>query len=140
MAEIGAKQLSTLLETLPGIASVLRSPVADALVSMIRAGAGLAEFRESDALELVQYATRRGLMGMDEGDRLIEEVKGRAKQSAVAKSPKAGRTGEAEAGKAPKAAVKKAKAVKKPAKKASARSSAPKSARKKPGKKAGSKK
>jgi len=131
MAEIGGKQLSTLLETLPGIASVLRSPVADALVGMIRAGAGLAEFKESDALELVQYATRRGLMGMDEGDRLIEEVKGRAKRSAdAAKAPRATRA--KGAAKTPKVAVKKAKVVNKPAKKASAKASA-KPARKKSG-------
>jgi hypothetical protein len=137
MAEIGGKQLSTLLETLPGIASVLRSPVADALVGMIRAGAGLAEFRESDALELVQYATRRGLMGMDEGDRLVEEVKGRAKHSVPTKAPRLARAKGAP--KAPKV-DKKAKTVTKPVKKASAKASAGKPARKKSARKTGSKK
>ncbi len=78
-AEIGGRQLSSLLESLPGIASVLRSPVADAMVSMIRAGAGLSDFNESDAKELVQYATRRGLMGAEEGADLLEEVKRRPK-------------------------------------------------------------
>ena len=37
--ELGSTQISTLLETLPGIANVLRSPVADALVNVIRAAA-----------------------------------------------------------------------------------------------------
>jgi len=82
-AELGGKQLSTLLESLPGIASVLRSPVADAIVGMIRAGAGLGEFREAEAKELVNYATRRGLMGVEEGDHLLEEIKGRGKQTKV---------------------------------------------------------
>ncbi len=79
-AELGGKQLSTLLESLPGIASVLRSPVADAMVGMIRAGAGLGEFREAEAKELVQYATRRGLMGHEEGDQLLAELKTRGRQ------------------------------------------------------------
>ena len=39
MAQVlGSTQVSALLETVPGIASVLRSPVADALVNMIKAG------------------------------------------------------------------------------------------------------
>jgi urease accessory protein UreF len=63
-----------LLETLPGIATVLRSPVADALGNVIRAGARLAEFHVQDAEELVRYATRRSLLGQDEGDRLLAEV------------------------------------------------------------------
>ncbi len=82
-AELGGKQLSTLLESLPGIASVLRSPVADAMVGMIRAGAGLGEFREAEAKELVQYATRRGLMGHEEGDQLLAELKTRGRQPKV---------------------------------------------------------
>ena len=39
VTELGGSQISTLLETLPGIANVLRSPVADALGSVIRAAA-----------------------------------------------------------------------------------------------------
>jgi len=39
VSELGGSQISTLLETLPGIANVLRSPVADALGSVIRAAA-----------------------------------------------------------------------------------------------------
>ena len=64
VSELGGSQISTLLETLPGIANVLRSPVADAL----------SEFNVADADELVKYATRRGLLGQDEGDRLLQEV------------------------------------------------------------------
>ncbi len=74
VSELGGSQISTLLETLPGIANVLRSPVADALGSVIRAGARLAEFHVADAEELIRYATRRGLLGQEEGDRLLAEV------------------------------------------------------------------
>lgn len=74
VSELGGSQISTLLETLPGIANVLRSPVADALGNVIRAGARLAEFQVQDAEELVRYATRRGLLGQEEGDRLLVEV------------------------------------------------------------------
>jgi hypothetical protein len=70
----GGSQIATLLETVPGIASVLRSPVADALVNTIRAALGTAELRPEDINELVQYATRRGLVGADEGERLAGEV------------------------------------------------------------------
>ncbi|MGD8727553.1 MAG: hypothetical protein PVH40_07905, partial [Gemmatimonadales bacterium] len=60
--ELGGSQISALLESVPGIVNVLRSPVADALVGMIRAGAGLDEFRLEHSKELVQYAVRRGLI------------------------------------------------------------------------------
>jgi len=73
-AELGGSQLSSLLEALPGIASVLRSPVADALVKAIRAAAGIGEFTAEDAEELVRYAVRRGLVGQEEGDRVLAEV------------------------------------------------------------------
>ena len=74
VTELGGSQISTLLETLPGIANVLRSPVADALGSIIRAAARVGEFHVTDADELVRYATRRGLLGMEEGDRILAEV------------------------------------------------------------------
>ena len=73
-AELGGSQISSLLEALPGIASVLRSPVADALVKAIRAAAGIGEFEIDDAEELVRYAVRRGLIGPDEGDRVLADV------------------------------------------------------------------
>ena len=74
VSELGGAQISTLLESLPGIANVLRSPVADALVSVIRAGARLSEFDIADADELVKYATRRGLLAEEEGERLMTEL------------------------------------------------------------------
>ena len=74
VSELGGSQISTLLEALPGIANVLRSPVADALGNVIRAAARLTEFNVQDADALVRYATRRGLLGQEEGDRLLAEV------------------------------------------------------------------
>ncbi|MFN2571496.1 MAG: hypothetical protein ABR537_07785 [Gemmatimonadales bacterium] len=73
-AELGGSQISSLLEALPGIASVLRSPVADALIQAMRGAAGLVDFTNEDAEELVRYAVRRGLIGPDEGDRVLGEV------------------------------------------------------------------
>jgi polyhydroxyalkanoate synthesis regulator phasin len=99
-AELGGSQISSLLDALPGIASVLRSPVADALIKAMRAGAGLAELTPEDVDELVRYAVRRGLIGADEGDRVLQEVQDelrRRKPTTGKKTP---------AGKAP---VKKAK-------------------------------
>jgi len=72
--ELGGSQISALLESVPGIVNVLRNPVADALVGMIRAGAGLDEFRLDYAKELVQYAERRGLVSTAEAEQLLEEV------------------------------------------------------------------
>jgi hypothetical protein len=101
-AELGGSQISSLLESLPGIASVLRSPVADALVRAIRGAAGIAEFAIEDAEELVKYAVRRGLIGADEGDRVLAEVqdalKAKRKVARVAPKPVAA--------KKPKAAAK----------------------------------
>ena len=97
-AELGGSQISSLLESLPGIASVLRSPVADALVKAIRAAAGVGEFAVEDAEELVRYAVRRGLIGADEGDRVLgdtlEALKAKRKAArgakpVTAKKPKA---------------------------------------------------
>src|SRR5882672_3239430 len=89
-AELGGPQISSLLETLPGIASVLRSPVADALIKAMRGAAGLAEFEVEDAEELIRYAVRRGLIGPDEGDRVLAEVQEglrKKKPVAVKKAP-----------------------------------------------------
>jgi hypothetical protein len=73
--ELGGMQVTSLLEALPGIASVLRNPVADAFVGLIRAGARLGEFRLADAEEILRYAVRRTLMTQDETDRVLAEVK-----------------------------------------------------------------
>lgn len=74
MAELGGSQISSLLEALPGIASVLRSPVADALVRAIKGAAGIGEFTAEDAEELIRYAVRRGLIGADEGERVLADA------------------------------------------------------------------
>jgi polyhydroxyalkanoate synthesis regulator phasin len=94
--ELGGSQISALLEAVPGIRSVLRSPVADALVQMIRAGAGLDMFRLDSARELVEFSVRRGLINAEEGDELMAEVKartrkGRSKQAKGAKKAKPAR-------------------------------------------------
>lgn len=89
-AELGGSQISSLLEALPGIASVLRSPVADALIKAMRAAAGLADLAPEDVEELVRYAVRRGLIGADEGDRVLTEVQEglrKRKPVAVKKAP-----------------------------------------------------
>lgn len=78
--DLAGSQISALLEAVPGIASVLRSPVADAMVNMIRAGAGLGEFNQDDAQELIQYAVRRGLIGNDEGEALLQELQSSARK------------------------------------------------------------
>lgn len=88
-AELGGSQISSLLEALPGIASVLRSPVADALVKAIRAASGIGDFEIDDAEELVRYAVRRGLIGPDEGDRVLADVQGALK---VKRKPARGAT------------------------------------------------
>src|SRR5690349_12491643 len=73
------------METLPGIASVLRNPVADAFTGLIKAGAGLAEFKIGDAEEILRYAVRRTLMTQDETDKVLDEVKAALEQAAQAK-------------------------------------------------------
>ncbi len=114
-AKLGGQQISALLESLPGIASVLRSPVADAIVGTIRAGVGLGEFREGDANELVQFGVRRGLLGAEEGEQLLAEVKNacknaREKTRAKKKKKKVTATVKAKRGVRKKAKVKTPKA------------------------------
>ena len=64
-----------MMETLPGIAQVLRSPVADAFVNAIRAAADLREFAIADAEEILRYGVRRNLMAQEESDRVLAEIK-----------------------------------------------------------------
>lgn len=73
--ELGGSQISSLMETLPGIAQVLRNPVADAIVHLARAAARLDELRLSDVEELLQYGVRRSLLTETEAERLLEEVR-----------------------------------------------------------------
>jgi hypothetical protein len=94
--ELAGSQISALLEAVPGIANVLRSPVADAMVNLIRAAAGLGEFRKEEAEELIQYAVRRGLIGPAEGERVLAEVgeaaarRKKARAAAKRAAPKSG--------------------------------------------------
>jgi len=111
-SELGASQISTLLEALPGIANVLRSPVADALLNVIRAAARIGEFELADAEELIRYATRRGLVGNDEGDRVLVEVREAAQRRAEKAAEKV-RAAAAKPKAKPKAAAKKPAAKKK---------------------------
>jgi urease accessory protein UreF len=106
VSELGGSQISTLLETLPGIANVLRSPVADALLNVIRAAARIADFDAADAEELVRYAVRRGLVGSEEGERVLADVQ-EAQQKRAEKAADRDRAAKARARAKPKAAAKK---------------------------------
>ena len=118
--ELGGNQVASLLETLPGIASVLRNPVADAYVGLIRAGARLGEFKVSDAEEILRYAVRRTLMTQDETDRILADVKAaadkRAERAAERERDKVKKPVVVAAAPKPKAAPVPAKKVAKPAK------------------------
>ena len=78
--ELTSGAISNILEAVPGIATVLRSPIADAIVNLSRAAAGLIPFDKKDAHELIRYAVRRGLIRSDEGDRVAGEVDAAPKQ------------------------------------------------------------
>ncbi len=85
--ELSSGAITNILEAVPGIATVLRSPVADAIVNLSRAGAGLIPFDKKDALELIRYAVRRGLIRSDEGDRVTQEIESAPKRPAPAAVP-----------------------------------------------------
>ena len=121
MGDLGKSQLSSLLETVPGLAGVLRSPVADAIVNMVRAGAGLRDFDIHDAEELLQYATRRTLVTSAEGAELLDELKIAARKRSAAKAAKKKA--------AKKSAAKKTAAKKTEAKKTVAKKTVKKSAK-----------
>lgn len=114
VSELGGAQMSTLLESLPGIANVLRSPVADALVGVIRAAARLEDFELADAEELLQYASRRGLLDEEEGVRILQEVDAayQKRMTRAADRAKHAKAKESARKKAKKPAAKKARAVK----------------------------
>jgi hypothetical protein len=111
--ELGGTQVSSLMETLPGIANVLRSPVADALAGVIRAAIRAIDLKTSDVEELMKYATRRGLMVDDEASKLIAEV-------VAAQQRKVDKAAEREAARDAKAAAKPVVAVAAPKAKAPA--------------------
>ena len=72
--ELSSGAISSILEAVPGIATVLRSPIADAIVNLSRAAADIIPFDPKDAHELIRYAVRRGLIRSDEGDRVTAEI------------------------------------------------------------------
>jgi hypothetical protein len=92
VTELGGTQISSLMEVLPGIAQVLRSPVADAIVNLIRAACRVREFDLADAEEMLKYAVRRNLMSAEESERVIAEaraiVQRRAERAAEREKPK----------------------------------------------------
>jgi hypothetical protein len=120
--ELGGSQISSLMETLPGIAHVLRNPVADAIVHLSRAAARLDEFRVADAEELLQYAVRRSLLTESEAERVLEDVRAanqkrldrNAAQKALAHAKAAQPKAKKKAAPAKKVAKAPKKAVKKP--------------------------
>jgi hypothetical protein len=75
VTELGGTQISSLMEVLPGIAQVLRSPVADAIVNLIRAACRVREFDLADAEEMLRYAVRRNLMTAEESERVLAEAR-----------------------------------------------------------------
>lgn len=91
--ELGGTQITSLMEVLPGIAQVLRSPVADAIVNLIRAACRVREFDLADADEMLNYAVRRNLMAAEERERVLAEarafVQKRAERAAERDKPKA---------------------------------------------------
>lgn len=90
--ELGGTQITSLMEVLPGIAQVLRSPVADAIVNLIRAACRVREFDLADADEMLNYAVRRNLMAAEERERVLAEarafVQKRAERAAEREKPK----------------------------------------------------
>lgn len=128
--ELGGSQISSLMETLPGIAHVLRNPVADAIVHLSRAAARLDEFRVADAEELLQYAVRRSLLNESEAERVLEDVraanqkrldrnaaqKAQAHAKAAPAKPKKKAAPAKNVARAPKKVAKKGQPVKKSAK------------------------
>ncbi|HEX3927213.1 MAG TPA: hypothetical protein VHW65_04390 [Gemmatimonadales bacterium] len=75
MTELAAPQISSLMEALPGIAAVLRSPVANAMVAVSRAAAGLEEFQLSHAEELLEFGVRRNLLTQEEVGKVLGELR-----------------------------------------------------------------
>lgn len=75
MTELAAPQISSLMEALPGIAAVLRSPVANAMVALSRSAAGLEEFTFGHAEELLRFGVRRNLLTPEEVEKVLDELR-----------------------------------------------------------------
>ena len=74
--ELSSTTITNILEAVPGIKTVLRSPAADAMVNLTRAAAGIADFDLKDARELMRFAFRRGLINNEEHDHVLADVEG----------------------------------------------------------------
>jgi len=96
VTDLTGTQISSLLETLPGIAQVLRSPVADAFVGLIKAASGQGPFSLQDADEVMKYAVRRNLMSAGESEQVMVE----ARETMGKKPPPAAPVAKKPAGKA----------------------------------------
>lgn len=76
--ELTSTTITNILEAVPGIKTVLRSPAADAMVNLTRAAAGVGMFDIKDARELMRFAFRRGLINNEEHDRVLGDVESAA--------------------------------------------------------------
>jgi hypothetical protein len=118
--ELSSTTITNILEAVPGIKTVLRSPAADAMVNLTRVAAGIGNFDLKDARELMRFAFRRGLINNEEHDQVLADVEGasRARHDRLAarKAVRDGKTKKPKAAK-PKAAKPKPRpaAKKKPA-------------------------
>jgi hypothetical protein len=74
--ELTSTTITNILEAVPGIKTVLRSPAADAMVRLTRAAAGVGPFEIKDARELMRFAFRRGLINNEEHDKVLSDVEG----------------------------------------------------------------
>lgn len=115
--ELSSGAITNILEAVPGIATVLRSPVADAIVNLSKSACGLQPFDPKDAHELIKYAVRRGLIRSDEGDRVAAEVNAAVQARAEKKAQREAAATEKAARKPAAKAARPAAAKKKPVKK-----------------------
>jgi hypothetical protein len=74
--ELSSTTITNILEAVPGIKTVLRSPAADAMVNLTRVAAGIGNFDLKDARELMRFAFRRGLINNEEHDQVLADVEG----------------------------------------------------------------
>jgi hypothetical protein len=104
--ELTSTTITNILEAVPGIKTVLRSPAADAMVNLTRAAAGVGPFEIKDARELMRFAFRRGLINNEEHDNVLADVEGaaHARESRLA-ARKAARSDKKRVSRKPKAAA-----------------------------------
>jgi len=134
--ELSSTTITNILEAVPGIKTVLRSPAADAMVNLTKAAVGIIAFEIKDARELMRFAFRRGLINNEEHDRVIAEVEvaaqARQERLAARKAARGGDTAKAphakpKVGRPAKPKASKKAPVRKPgAKKAAAKKPKPK--------------